>query len=626
MNSQENKSLSISTLSYNLIENQSLPGAISQIAHQYPGNIAIEVTSKKMSYRSLDELSERVANYLIIKCGSQIQPIAILTQDPFAFNVAVLGTLKAGKFYVPLDINYPKDRINFILKSSGAKFLLCDSQTEMNASESHSISIFLVDDILADKCEPQIKPEIFSHSPAYLIYTSGSTGKPKGVVQSHRNILHNSMMQTNAYGITSKDRFSQLFSPGVMGAVRATYNAFLNGATLCPFDVKAEGFSLLRDWIVQTKLTILHMPSSLFRGFVGSTRDKKIYSGIRLVILGGEAANNLDFELYKQHFPNECIFCTGLGSTETCTVRMLLLDKYSTPEFRHGNLPLGYEVHGAQIRLFDDYGEEVKQGEVGEICVSSRFLALGYWNDEKKTWDEFEDDPVIPGNKRYLMGDLALCDSNGCLVHVGRKDFQVKIRGNRVEIKEVESAISSIAGILDVVVYPYKNIDGTNVLCACIVMEDKQVITESEIRRFLNQKIPNYMIPSVLGFLEVIPRTHTNKIDYQNLPSVDELISSYPSVGLNEGVNDHKNRAIRALIADCLENSSVITFTRNNLRDDYVNGIKDIKIDSLNLDSLSIMEFCIDLELKTNISITPEELLVIESLNELCKRLMEYKK
>ena len=612
-----------------MIEN-SLSERFKMVALHFPERIAIETLSQSISYQELDKLSDKVADFLLVNFGEKSEPVVVLIDDEFLFYCAIIGILKAGKFYVPLDIRSPQERNAYIVSSCGARLVLSNNQLNLAGLGilNGLTKAFNIQNVIESTIEVQQKPVVKADAPAYLIYTSGSTGKPKGVVQCHRNILHNCLMQTDAYRITADDRFSQVFSPGVMGAVRATFNALLNGATLCPLDLKSEGFVALRDWLAKARITILHMSSSLYRGFVSSAKDPILFQGIRLIILGGEAATEGDFNLYKQYFPEECIFCTGLGSTETCTIRMLLLDKASIPNVWHGDLALGYPVHGAEIRLIDELGMEVKVGEVGEISVSSPYLALGYWNEDSMTWDQFATPSSSSDQMLYRMGDLGLFLPDGCLIHMGRKDFQIKVRGNRVEAREVELAIKKFPGVKEVVIRPWKAKHGVTELCAFIVKSVSHTIQDKEIRSFLAEKLPNYMLPAVFIYIAKMPLTQSGKVDYQALPPIDsELNQAHLSLSADEGASpltlDDPLSAMREIISDSLENASVITFTRRKLRHDYIAGKNDIQIDQLNLDSLATMEFCIGLELKTKVSITPEELLNFKSLDDLCVRLLD---
>jgi acyl carrier protein len=246
---------------------------------------------------------------------------------------------------------------------------------------------------------------------------------------------------------------------------------------------------------------------------------------LRLIRLASEASRASDVELYRKYFSSDCILVNALSSTETGIVSKYLIDRET--QIAGSEVPVGYAVEDKEILLLDDSGREVGFNEVGEIAVKSRYLALGYYHEQELTKAKFR--PASEGNEKrlYLTGDLGLMISDGCLVHKGRKDFRVKIRGYGVDTTEVERALLGHAGIKEAVVVVHASESGEAALVAYFTSDDQRCPTASELRRFLQEKLADYMIPSAFVMLDVMPLTHNGKVDRRALPVRD---NSRPSL------------------------------------------------------------------------------------------------
>lgn len=448
---------------------QSVPDRLRQMVERYPDKIAVKSRTATLTYAELDKLSNRVARMVGDKQGDGVEPIGILTQQGAGFISTIMSVLKLGKIYVPLDPDYPRQRLTQIIEDAKMKALLTNSKNMALAEElappgCQLINIEEVDEsISSDKLELSIPPE----TPAYIIYTSGSTGRPKGVFQNHRNILHNARNQINAMKISAGDRMTMFYSPSVMGGVRCIYNALLNGAGLYTFDVREEGLVNLADWLESEEITVYHSVATLFRHFTSVLTGTQLFPKLRLVVLGGEAVAVKDVELYKQYFNSTCILHTGLGSTEAGTIRQDNINKDT--QIEGTRVPLGYAAEDMEVLLVDDTGREVEPGQVGEMWIRSEYLALGYWQNHSKTAAAFIQDPEGSTRRIYRSGDLGKLLSDGRLVHQGRKDFQVKIRGFRVELPEIERALLDHETVKEAVVVGKEDTSGEQSLVAYIV-------------------------------------------------------------------------------------------------------------------------------------------------------------
>lgn len=300
-------------------------------------------------------------------------------------------------------------------------------------------------------------------------------------------------------------------------------NRFIHGSVE-PFH-KIEKFS--KKEIEQSVASLLEKQvanypnnlATLFRHFADGLNDSDLFPDLRLVALGGEAMNRKDVELYKQKFPDNCLLSTGLGSTEAGTTCLFIFDKQA--EITSSLVPPGYPIEGIEVLILDEKGNQVKTGEVGEIAIKSRYLALGYWNQPDLSREKFSSISETSCERLLRTGDMGRLLTDGCLVHAGRKDFQVKIRGFRVDVSEIEMALMDYGFLKETVVVGHENTRGEIFLVAYIVSRQKPEPTVSELRNFISEKLPDYMIPSRFVFLDSIPLTVNGKIDRKALPVPD---------------------------------------------------------------------------------------------------------
>ena len=502
---------------------QSVASRFEKQVAKYSDHLAIQDKTARLTYGQLNQCANRIARSILSKRGIKEEPIALLFEQGATFLAAIFGVLKSGKFYVPIDPTFPEARNSYILEDSQAS-LIVTNQTNLKIAEGLAqgkCDILNIDDIDPNTSIDNLDLLISPDTLAYIIYTSGSTGKPKGVFQNQRNLLHNCMNQTNAFHLSVNDRMPLVHSCSVMGAVRVIYNALLNGVSLYPLDIKADGFMALRNLLIDEKITVFHSVATLFRHFADIFAGADQFSSLRLVILGGEAMSRKDVEVYKKHFPDHSLLCTGLGSTEAGTVRVFILDKQT--DIQTSLVPPGYAVDDMDVLLLDEDGNAVKPGDVGEIVVKSQYLALGYWRRPDLTRSAFLLNPNGGKERLFRTGDMGYMLPGGCLVHVGRKDFQVKIRGYRINVSEVEMALLDYGFLKEAVVVGREDVPGEMYLVAYIVPKQHPAPTASELRNFIAQRLPHYMIPSRFITLDALPLTANGKVNRLALPVPERL-------------------------------------------------------------------------------------------------------
>ena len=494
---------------------QSIPDRFEEQVRRYPNRLALKSQGQELTYDQLNRAANRLAQSILAERGESLEPVAVLFDHGSQMVVALLGVMKARKVFVPIDASNPNNRISGILEDSQASLIVTGSPNLSLASEPAQegckvVNIDAIDESLSDGNPGlAITPDDF----AAILYTSGSTGDPKGVFHSHRSLLHMTMNYTNDPHICQEDRVCLAISITRIGGVWQTLVALLNGAALFPFDVRHEGVTKLANWLAQEELTTVLFAPSVFRQLVTTLTGAGNFQNLRLLHISGETVYATDFELYRKYFPEHCIFTSGLGTTEIIPASLIFGDK--TTKITGRTVPVGYPVEGVEIFLLDDAGEDVGDGEAGEIAVKSRYLAQGYWNDPGLTRIKFLQDRDGKDERIYLTGDLGRILPEGCLIHLGRKDFQVKIRGYKVILGEVEAALCEIDEINEAAVVDRMDGLGNSRLVAYVTTATQPAPSISELRRALSQKLLDYMVPSTFVIsdrLPLLPRGKVNRL------------------------------------------------------------------------------------------------------------------
>jgi len=350
-----------------------------------------------------------------------------------------------------------------------------------------------------------------------ILYTSGSTGRPKGVVQNHLGIMHRVMVYTNMLGVCASDRLTLLHSASFGSSIHHLFSSLLNGAALYPFESPlGAGLPLVRR-LIEDRISIYHSAPSLFRHLTGALLGvEPSFLSLRAVVLTGAPIYAEDVYAYKKYFSEPCVLVHLMGATETGWIRRYAID-HSTA-VADGIVPVGFAVEDKNVLLIDDLGRPSPPGKSGEIAVRSRYLAVGYWNNAELTQEKFSRPADGSEERIYRTADLGRFGAADCLFHLGRRDSLVKIRGFRVEIEEVESALRTLAEVRDAAVVALHRDDGETSLAAYVVPDSRSTLTPIRLRRLLRQRLPDYMIPQTFTLLDRLPLTPNGKIDRRALP------------------------------------------------------------------------------------------------------------
>ena len=506
---------------------QSISARFEAQVDKYPDNIAVKTKNYQWTYTQLNQQANRVGQTIVKHYPEGDHRIALLFEQDAPIIAGILGVIKAGKTYVPLDPDYPRERVIYILEDSCATAVITNTKNWSLAQELTQgiIPLINIDEIQENISEefPNIPREILPDTLAYILYTSGSTGQPKGVMQNHRNLLHFIRNYTNNLHINEQDRLTLMSSTTTDAAVVDIFSAILNGATLYPMNIKNEGLTHLSQFFGEQEISIYHSTPTVYRHFVSSLPEINQLHQLRLIVLGGEEVVKSDVDLFKAHFSKNSILVNGYGSTESTFNLQYLLDKDT--EIDRRTVPIGYPFESTDILLLNEGG---KLTDIyGEIAIRSPYIALGYWQKPELTQAVFIPDPSGGDRRIYRTGDMGRLREDGSIEFLGRKDFQVKIRGFRIELGEIEAALNQYPDIQESVVIAREDIPGDKRLVAYLVPQQGQKPTIEELCHFLKQKLPDYMVPSAFVFLDALPLTPNGKIDRRALPAPDISTDSF---------------------------------------------------------------------------------------------------
>ncbi|MGE5220528.1 MAG: non-ribosomal peptide synthetase [Chloroflexota bacterium] len=502
---------------------QTLSGRFEQQARRYPDRLALKSQQTALNYDELNRAANRVAHALLDRAGAEQEPVALFCGAGLSTIVSALGVLKAGKAFAPLDRRWPQNKIAEILAGLDARFLLADDNSCVAAKtlQTGGINLINIDPLQGRPSSHNPDLAIFPDSIAYINFTSGSTGEPKGVVWNHRSELFGIRTKTNALHLAAEDRVSLLRANNV-GAARDMFLALLNGAALLTLDLDQTGLVSLSRWLREEEISVFSCVATLFRHVAQSSHRCDPFPSVRLIHIGGEPVFKADVELYKRRFSDHCLFVNRYSMSETQAVAYFFIDKQS--EIDEERVPVGYPLEGNEVIILDDKGEPLGARSVGEIAVRSPYLALGYWRRAALTRGKFRGDGADGNLRTYRTGDLGYRLADGCLVHVGRRDFQAKIRGHRVEVSAVETALHEIPSVKHAVVVSERGGTKGDRLIAYVVAKNKRANRRNDWRARLQSRLPEYMVPAQFVVLDNLPLNAAGKIDRRALPAANRVL------------------------------------------------------------------------------------------------------
>ncbi len=485
--------------------------AFAAVAAAAPERRAVAAGAGGPTYGELARRAHRIAHRLAAAGGDRDRPVLLLLEPGPDLAAAMLGVLAAGRFFVALDPVSPAERNRWIAADSEARRAVTCARLAPRLAGLRGIDVVELDGLRPDPAEsapPAAAAATGLDDLAALTYTSGSTGRPKGVMQSHRTVLHNVGVTRDALGVTADDRVTLLYPPSVNPALRDTFTALFCGATLAPFLVTVDGLPALAAWLARESVSVLCCGVTLFRELVPSLPPGDPLPAVRAVKLGGEPVTAAEIAAFRARFPEPCRLYFGLGTTETGTVTCRFFGHH---EPLPDGIPLGRPAPDTEILLDPDAAGTSSLPGSGEVVVRSAFLSPGYWRDPELTARVFR--PDAAGRRRYRTGDLARRRADGSLEHLGRADAQLKIRGQRVEIAEVERALRALPGVREAAAGTLPGPGGEPDLIGYLVAAGRGPLVRADLRRRLAAELPQPMVPRVFVEVPRLPVTPNGKLD-----------------------------------------------------------------------------------------------------------------
>ncbi|MDO8300922.1 AMP-binding protein [Lacisediminimonas sp.] len=500
-------------------------------ADLHADRIALTDGSRQLTYAQVLEQVKRLAERIARHAGNT--PVGIMLNPDVHFPIAALACLAAGRAYIPVDLKYPAARIADIFDEAGSTLAIAQiapaqaclpARTSLlllsNDDGGQPDNTFAQDQAQRDPDGP-IAPQQFDVSaPAVILYTSGSTGRPKGICNNQRALLQRVCEATNSSHMNPSDRVLLLSSPGTIAGEREMFAALLNGAALTLCDPQRDGLHGVLKTLEERQITLCYMVPALFRMLLRSPGAAAALAHLRVLRIGGDITLSSDLQLFRQVAPPACHFLASFSATEMPAVFQWFVPRNWQPD--GPRVPVGYPRPEVDFCAVDQEGNPAAPGEFAELVVRSRYLALGLWQAGRLQPGGFTTDPDDPSLRILHSGDMVRARSDGLWELTGRKDRQIKIHGQRVDIGEVEELLRSHAGVEDVVVSARQQGEETVALVAFVASAQPQPLLQEALRAMLAQRLPGYMRPAQIHLLPAIPQLPGFKPDMAALQQLDQ--------------------------------------------------------------------------------------------------------
>ncbi len=472
-------------------------------AELYPENFAVVADERKITYKQLDHKANQLAARLRKDGLGPDKPAGILMNNSLETIVGIISVLKAGGCYVPIDPEYPEERISYMLSDSGAKILLTKKSFFDKFNFSGTVYDLEDENIYSGNAGD---PEIINtpNDLAYIIYTSGTTGKPKGVMIEHHSLINTCVNYFNTHGVKAGDNTSKYMAPAFDASVVEIFPTLLSGAALhiIPSSIRLSP-EHLNDYFEKNHITSAILPTQFGEQFMILTKNRSL----RWIEMGGEKLRSFT--------PQRYVVINGYGPTEyTVETCFFKVDKF------YENIPIGKPVCNTNIYIMDGFNNLLPIGVAGELCIAGEGISRGYLNQKELTDKKFIENPFEPGKKIYKTGDLARWLPDGNLEFLGRIDRQVKIRGFRIELAEIEQAMKAVEFIKDAVVVDHVDENNRPYLCGYYLSDNE--IDIDKLKKELAKILPDYMVPPYILKIAEIPLTPHGKVDKKALPRPDK--------------------------------------------------------------------------------------------------------
>ncbi len=484
------------------------------VAIAYGDKIAVDYLNKSITYKEIKRKSDQLAYHLIHTLGKEAEQVAFFMETGIEQIISILGILKAGKTYVALDVNFPSERNIYMLEDSQSTALITNN---LNASQAkaivHDQILINIDQILEQNEIEEVKAECSPDTNMMIVYTSGSTGEPKGVVHTHRNILHFIKRFNKLIRISSDDNFSFYYSISFSAHAMQIMGSLLNGARLSLYNLQKENFSDFSSWLNKKEISVNLMIPTVLRQFMATLKKDEKINSLRVLLFGGETLYKSDVDKAWKHVRKSCDIYNIYASTEAYLCRAYKLRPNTI--INSNIVPIGYSIEDFEIEIVGDDETRKDPNKIGEMQIKSEYIALRYWNKSELTSRDFAQD----GQARiFQSNDLAYKQSDGCIVHIGRSDSMVKLRGYRIDLGEIENLMIQNTEVKDAAVVVKENQHGTKHIVAYIIPRASKQPDTNYLRIAVLRMLPSYMVPSYFVILDALPKNEIGKTIKKDLP------------------------------------------------------------------------------------------------------------
>jgi amino acid adenylation domain-containing protein len=507
----------------------------TQAAAQHRDRVAIERGDERISYGALAENSNRLANYLRAAGLRKGDIVGLLADDTIEVITAIIGVLQAGGVFVPLDPRIPEARLRAMIAGVTPQWLLTQSkfiaalrrvaddntQARIIALDGAAGSDPALDGVEFYATHPDATRPVVESEPddmCYVYFTSGSTGRPKGIAGRLKGIDHFVRWESKTFGVGAGTRVSQLTSPSFDAYLRDVFTPLCAGGTVCAPPSRETVFdaALLVAWLTEQRIEIVHCVPSLFRSLLNQPLAPTDFPALKYVLMAGEPLLPSDVKRWTDVFGDRVQLVNFYGPTETTMIKFCYFVQLSDKERR--TIPIGQPIEGARALVLDAKRQACPPGAVGEIYIRTPYRTLGYYKQPELTAEVFVPNPFNddPADLVYRTGDLGRILDDGNFEFLGRQDQQVKVRGVRIELREIEDLLRGHAGVRDVAVVDLEDSGGNKYLCAYVVTGDG--VDAATLKEFLAGSLPDYVLPSAFVVLDDLPRTISGKVDRRALP------------------------------------------------------------------------------------------------------------
>lgn len=489
------------------------------VVREHATRPALVGDGRRLDYAALEATTRAIAARIEAAARGRPGFVALLVDRKTLCVQAQLAALRCGRAFVPLDGADPDERLRFVLRDCEPGILVAERST---AQRAHALAAgaATVLEIDGDESPPAAfaLPRVDPAALASVYYTSGSTGEPKGVTQAQRNVAALGAAYARRLRIDADDRLSHLWATCFSACNMHLYATWHTGATLCTYDMRRDGLPGLRAWLDRERVGVIHTFPTVLRALCAGLAPGEKLAHVRAIDIAGEAAYVADVEPFFRATRADAILVNQLGSSEHDLTAQFVV--------RHGDpvppgplLPAGTPAGDVSVRVLRADGSDAGTGEPGAIVVESPYASPGYWRRPDLDAQMLPADPQRPGRRRYVGGDRGRIDAAGCLHFEGREGTRIKLRGHSVDLAEVDAALAATPGILRAVALPSSPRPGAEAdrVVAYVCAAPGVFADARALRAALGARLPPYMLPAAVVFLEALPETSTGKVDRQAL-------------------------------------------------------------------------------------------------------------